>query len=71
MYSAIILSVNGVTSKLSNCSILFTVPCSVLRAAHTLNFVEHLIDPFWLPFSNMEVQEFGIIEFVKLFDSFI
>ena len=71
MYSAIILSVYGVTSKLSSCSTLFIVLFSDWREAHTLNLLEHLIDSFLFSLRNIEVQGFDVIELVEPFENFI
>lgn len=60
MYSAMIRSVYGVTSKFNRFSILFMVLFSDWRA-HTLNLTELLVATFLFCFHNREVCIFAVI----------
>lgn len=60
MYSAMILSVYGVMSKLSRSSILLTVLLSDFTAK-TRNLAELLHDPFLFCFNNRELHIFAVM----------
>ena len=60
MYSAIILSVNGVRSKFSRSSILLIVPFSDFTAK-TWNLAELLDDHFLFCFNNRELHIFVVM----------
>lgn len=59
MYSAMILSVYGVTSKFSNCSTRLMVPLSELEAK-TLNFAEVLMEAFLFFLRTRELHIFEV-----------
>ena len=60
MYSAIILSVNGVRSKFSRSSILLIVPFSDFTTK-TWNLAEFLDDHFLFYFNNRELHIFVVM----------